>query len=73
MTTTDQCKVDDHITCTIKDEINRKIQVSIAKDILVDALGFSFTVKITFTKALLKKNFEATLDLLDQGFIFTER
>ena len=63
MTTTDQCKVD-NMKCTINVKINGKIQVSIAKDILVDALGIPFTDKITFTKALLKNNFEATLDSL---------
>ena len=44
MTATGKCKVDDNIMCTTKDEINRKIQVSIVIDKMVDALGFPFNL-----------------------------
>ena len=50
MTSTDQCKVDDKILCTIAilDQNNRKCQVSITQDVLGRALRVSMKDKIKF-------------------------
>ena len=68
------CKDDGNNTCTIKNENNYKIQASIPKDILIDELEIPFADKIIFMKTVLKSNFQATSNSLDNTMpIFTER
>ena len=63
MTSADQCKIDNEISCIVQDECKTKYSVTIQQDMLKNAVDIPIKQERSFSKALFKKTFDAEINL----------